>query len=213
MVVRPSAIAWPVQAAGAAGGARDRNRTGTALRPRDFLTTSAFAASAERRSWSGARLHHSLAALGARRLLSTPSPVFQPGLGSALARNRSRAFAEFDGLHLWSFPQRAQISLSPLCLPISPLGRCAAHAEPAAGVTIPFWAQGNSLAIRHTGGTGRIARRAREWRLAVRPFGCAYLQPNRPSGCIYLRPNRRLRNPRGAAAASSAASAFCMDSS
>ncbi|MNS52895.1 hypothetical protein D3C72_856310 [compost metagenome] len=60
-------------------------------------------------SWSGARLHHSLAAVGARRLLSTPSPVFQSGLGSALARNRSRAFAEFDGLHLWSFPQRAQI--------------------------------------------------------------------------------------------------------
>jgi len=78
----------------------------------------------ERCSWSGARLHHSLAALGARRLLSTPSRFFQTGLGSALARNRSRAFAEFDGLHLWSFLQRAQISSSPLCLPISPLGHC-----------------------------------------------------------------------------------------
>src|SRR6478609_11905484 len=65
-------------------------------------------------SWSGARLHHSLAAVGARRLLSTPSPIFQSGLGSALARNRSRAFAEFDGLHLWSFPQRAQISFKSL---------------------------------------------------------------------------------------------------
>ena len=32
----------------AGGGARDRNRTGTALRPRDFRTTSAFAAGASR---------------------------------------------------------------------------------------------------------------------------------------------------------------------
>jgi len=120
--------AWGVAQYRIISGARDRNRTGTTLRPRDFLTTSAFAASAGRCSWSGARLHHSLVSLGARRLLSTPSLVFQPGLGSALARNGSRAFAEFDGLHLWSFLQRAQISLSPLCLPISPLGRCAAHA-------------------------------------------------------------------------------------
>ena len=88
-------------------------------------------------SWSGARLHLSLAALGARRLLSTPSPAIRPGLGSALARNGSRAFAEFDGLHLWSFLQRAQISSSPLCLPISPLGHCAAREGPAAGETIP----------------------------------------------------------------------------
>lgn len=36
--------------------------------------------------WSGARLHHSLAAVGARRLLSTPSLALMPGLGSALAR-------------------------------------------------------------------------------------------------------------------------------
>ena len=41
----------------------------------------------ERCSWSGARLHHSLAAVGARRLLSTPShEPFDSGLGSALAR-------------------------------------------------------------------------------------------------------------------------------
>lgn len=31
-------------------------------------------------SWSGARLHHSLAALGARRLLSTPSQALDLGL-------------------------------------------------------------------------------------------------------------------------------------
>ncbi|KAG0892122.1 hypothetical protein G6F32_017463 [Rhizopus arrhizus] len=40
----------------------------------------------KRCSWSGARLHHRLAALGARRLLSTPSPVTTGawlGVGSA----------------------------------------------------------------------------------------------------------------------------------
>lgn len=41
----------------------------------------------KRCSWSGARLHHSLAAVGARRLLSTPShESFDSGLGSALAQ-------------------------------------------------------------------------------------------------------------------------------
>src|SRR5690606_8778658 len=76
-------------------------------------------------SWSGARLHHSLAAVGARRLLSTPSRnSFELGLGSALARmlRASRAFADFDGRHLRGFPRRAQIASSPLRLPISPLG-------------------------------------------------------------------------------------------
>src|SRR3546814_10161054 len=37
-------------------------------------------------SWSGARLHHSLTTVGARRLLSTPSQSCKTGLGSALAR-------------------------------------------------------------------------------------------------------------------------------
>jgi hypothetical protein len=42
-------------------------------------------------SWSGARLHHSLATLGARRLLSTPShEPFDSGFGSALARTLAR---------------------------------------------------------------------------------------------------------------------------
>ena len=45
----------------------------------------------KRCSWSGARLHHSLAAVGARRLLSTPShEPFDSGLGSALARTLAR---------------------------------------------------------------------------------------------------------------------------
>ena len=87
----------------------------------------------KRCSWSGARLHHSLSTLGARRLLSTPSrESFDPGLGSVLARMlaASRAFAEFDGLHLRGFPWRAQIASSPLCLPISPLGLTWLVAEP-----------------------------------------------------------------------------------
>lgn len=71
----------------------------TSLAAEDFLPTSAFAAVLHRagRSWSGARLHHSAAcyrfAVGARRLLSTPSLIFRPGLGSALARTR------VQGLH------------------------------------------------------------------------------------------------------------------
>ena len=87
----------------------------------------------KRCSWSGARLHHSLATVGARRLLSTPSiEPFGSRLGSALARMlaASRAFSEFDGLHLRGFPWRAQIALSPLCLPISPLGLAWFVAEP-----------------------------------------------------------------------------------
>jgi hypothetical protein len=82
-------------------------------------------------SWSGARLHHSLAATGARRLLSTPSANPSRrirawlGVGSNAIDARSgacRAFTEFDGRHLRGFPWRAQIASSPLCLPISPLG-------------------------------------------------------------------------------------------
>ena len=60
----------------------------TSLAAEDFLPTSAFAAvlHGAGRSWSGARLHHSLSTVGARRLLSTPSHTFRLGLGSALAR-------------------------------------------------------------------------------------------------------------------------------
>lgn len=55
-------------------GARGRNRTGTPCGEGfsyhfDFRRLAANAV----RLWSGARLHHSFSALGARRLLSTPS--------------------------------------------------------------------------------------------------------------------------------------------
>ncbi len=66
-------------------GARGRNRTGTPFGEGfsyhfDFSRHTADTECL----WSGARLHHSLVALGARRLLSTPSQTL--GLGSALAR-------------------------------------------------------------------------------------------------------------------------------
>lgn len=64
-----------------------------------------------RRSWSGARLHPSHVAVGARRLLSTPSRPLphRAWLGVGSDAGASRAFAEFDGLHLGGFPRRAQI--------------------------------------------------------------------------------------------------------
>ena len=65
------------EGAGGSSGARGRSRTDTLLRAADFLPTSAFAALIARSgSWSGARLHHSPVAVGARRLLSTPSHAF-----------------------------------------------------------------------------------------------------------------------------------------
>ena len=61
-------------------------------------------------SWSGARLHHSLAAVGARRLLSTPSQALAwAWLGVGSDAKASRAFADFDGLHFGRFPPKAQI--------------------------------------------------------------------------------------------------------
>lgn len=53
-------------------GARGRNRTGTPC-GEGFSSHFGFRRQRWRCSWAGARLHHSLAAVGARRLLSTPS--------------------------------------------------------------------------------------------------------------------------------------------
>jgi hypothetical protein len=108
------------------GYARGRSRTDTLLRAADFLTTSAFAAPLPGRRVRSLEHAFTMAlwALGARRLLSTPSPDC-PGLGSASARGALglRAFTEFDGLHRGNFSPRAQVvGLSPLRLPIPPLG-------------------------------------------------------------------------------------------
>ena len=126
----------------------------------------------ERCSWSGARLHHSLSTLGARRLLSTPSlESFDPGLGSVLARMlaASRAFAEFDGLHLRGFPWRAQIASSPLCLPISPLGLTWLVAEPmfrlaTLGLFQLYACPGSYMTPSSQRAVGAIRTKARETR-------------------------------------------------
>jgi hypothetical protein len=64
-------------------GARGRSRTDTLLRAADFRTTSALAA-AHGNTARVRGLEHAFTvaswALGARRLLSTPSPAFYEGL-------------------------------------------------------------------------------------------------------------------------------------
>lgn len=85
------------------------------FRPRDFRTTSAFAAVPQSGDVRG--LEHAFtvacSALGARRLLSTPSRRgHYDGLGSVSTRplrEMVRAFADFDGFHLGRFPPRAQL--------------------------------------------------------------------------------------------------------
>ena len=98
-------------------GAGDRNRTGTGLSAlRIFLPATAFAA-ATRRLWSGLSLHHGVAAVGAARLVSTPSR-FQAWLGIT-----SEGFPDFEQFCILGFPGSTQVGLSPLRLPISPRPR------------------------------------------------------------------------------------------
>jgi len=98
-------------------GAGDRNRTGTGLSAlRIFLPATAFAA-ATRRLWSGLSLHHGVAAVGAARLVSTPS-CFQAWLGIT-----SEGFPDFEQFCILGFPGSTQVGLSPLRLPISPRPR------------------------------------------------------------------------------------------
>ena len=99
----------------------------TSLAAEDFLPTSAFAAVPHRagRSWSGARLHHSLAAVGARRLLSTPSlGSFDPRAWLGISSNlRSGPSPSLTGFTSGVSPGGLKFGLSPLRLPIPPLGR------------------------------------------------------------------------------------------
>ena len=81
--------------------------------PTDFRTTSAFAAARLARSWSGLSLHHCVAALGAARLVSTPSPNAS-GLGSGLPL---QGFPEFEQFYSADFPPGTQFRLSPVRLP------------------------------------------------------------------------------------------------
>ena len=71
--------------------------------PTDFRTPSAFAAAQEERSWSGLSLHRGVAALGAARLVSTPSR-YRAWLGIA-----SEGFPEFGQFYFGDFPPSTQL--------------------------------------------------------------------------------------------------------
>ena len=78
-----------------------------------------------RRSWAGARLHHSLSALGARRLLSTPSEKpfsFRAWLGIS-SDLRPGPSPSLTGFTSGVSPGGLKFGLSPLRLPISPPGQ------------------------------------------------------------------------------------------
>src|SRR5437879_3699189 len=76
-----------------------------------------------RRSWSGLSLRHSRKALGAARLVSTPSRETVAPAG--LARDRHlTGFPEFERFYVRRFRRRTQVfSSSPLRLPIPPRPR------------------------------------------------------------------------------------------
>jgi hypothetical protein len=79
-------------------------------RPRDFLATSAFAASA----CAVRGLEHAFT-MALRPQVPAVCSLHLPGrgawawLGVGAVAEASRAFADFDGLHLRGFPRRAQI--------------------------------------------------------------------------------------------------------
>ena len=91
---------------------------------RIFLPATAFAAALrEPRVWS---LDYpftmaAIAAVGAARLVSTPSPA---GAWLGIA---SEGFPEFGQFYVQGFPRRTQIGLSPLRLPIPPRPRDRGH--------------------------------------------------------------------------------------
>ena len=112
------------------------------LRPRDFLTTSAFAAVALSIDVRGLEHAFALAISTLNRgsclrrppsaLYAFPSVPLSDELGSVSTRpvgGQARVFADFDGCHLGRFPPRAQIESSPLCLPVPPLGRSASSSR------------------------------------------------------------------------------------
>jgi hypothetical protein len=89
-------------------GADGGTRTHTPLRRADFLTTSAFAAAQERRSWSGLSLRPSSMAVGAARPVSTPS-LARAWLGIGLGR--PLAFPDFERFCSTSFPAGTPIEV------------------------------------------------------------------------------------------------------
>jgi hypothetical protein len=77
-----------------------------ASRPNGFSYHFDFRRRRTRRLWSGLSLHLSVAALGAARLVSTPSP-FGAWLGIA-----SQGFPEFEQFYFDSFPSSTHIPKS-----------------------------------------------------------------------------------------------------
>jgi hypothetical protein len=77
------------------------------------------------RLWSGLSLHRGVAALGAARLVSTPSRR-RAWLGIT-----SEGFPEFEQFCVPGFPGRTQLGLSPLRLPISPRPHAGGFLNPA----------------------------------------------------------------------------------
>lgn len=109
------------------------------LSVRNFLPTSAFAAVLQ--FAGGARLHHSLAAAGARRLLSTPSQAgLGLGLGSALAR-----IPKHPGLSPSLTGFTSDVSLRRLKLFKSPVST---DFTTCSGLLIPDTDLGENLAVR-----------------------------------------------------------------
>ena len=78
--------------------------------PTDFRTPSAFAAAQDGRSWSGLSLHPGVVALGAARLVSTPS-LYGAWLGIT-----SEGFPEFEQFYSNDFSLGTH-GLSPVRLP------------------------------------------------------------------------------------------------
>ena len=86
------------------------------LASRDFLTTIVFTTGICR-LWSGLYLHHSISALGACRLVSTPSWYFyQAWLGISMLKPSPNLTDSTPIVSDWAL----KLSISPLRLPITP---------------------------------------------------------------------------------------------
>ena len=81
-----------------------------ALRPNGFSYHFGFRRRPDGRSWSGLSLHRGVAALGAARLVSTPSR-FRAWLGIAI-----EGFPDFEQFYVFGFPKRTQNSIQVRCV-------------------------------------------------------------------------------------------------
>ena len=104
-------------------GAQGRNRTGTPVKARDFLTNYSFSCCHIRHLWSGLSLHHAAKISQVRRV---PSSLYTfPkcfGLRSGLPPSLLAEVSPNLTLFTVKFPITVLNSLSPLRLPISPPG-------------------------------------------------------------------------------------------